>query len=132
LVRIQPDPPPVGSERIEGGLAQLGEHLLCKQGVVGSIPSSSTITACFGTNEKIRAIAWVFWFVVERLLLFFNNSRVESVAGGKRRRVSSKEVWPVVHRAAGNLMIVSPDFNSTTSLKHGITRNTQKLVRLNR
>jgi hypothetical protein len=27
-----------------GGLAQLGEHLLCKQGVVGSIPSSSTIT----------------------------------------------------------------------------------------
>ena len=27
----------------DGGLAQLGEHLLCKQGVVGSIPSSSTI-----------------------------------------------------------------------------------------
>lgn len=27
-----------------GGLAQLGEHLLCKQGVVGSIPSSSTNT----------------------------------------------------------------------------------------
>ena len=25
-----------------GVLAQLGEHLLCKQGVVGSIPSSST------------------------------------------------------------------------------------------
>ena len=25
-----------------GGLAQLGEHLLCKQGVVGSIPTSST------------------------------------------------------------------------------------------
>ncbi len=28
-----------------GGLAQLGEHLLCKQGVVGSIPSSSTTNA---------------------------------------------------------------------------------------
>ena len=26
-----------------GALAQLGEHLLCKQGVVGSIPSTSTI-----------------------------------------------------------------------------------------
>ena len=25
-----------------GGIAQLGEHLLCKQGVVGSIPSAST------------------------------------------------------------------------------------------
>ncbi len=29
-------------ERFSGGLAQLGEHLLCKQRVVGSIPSSST------------------------------------------------------------------------------------------
>tara|TARA_R110002049_G_scaffold101217_1_gene245761 strand:- start:418 stop:756 length:339 start_codon:yes stop_codon:yes gene_type:complete len=26
-----------------GALAQLGEHLLCKQGVIGSIPISSTI-----------------------------------------------------------------------------------------
>ena len=26
----------------KGGLAQLGEHLLCKQGVVGSIPTAST------------------------------------------------------------------------------------------
>ena len=28
---------------IFGALAQLGEHLLCKQGVVGSIPTGSTI-----------------------------------------------------------------------------------------
>ena len=28
-----------------GALAQLGEHLLCKQGVVGSIPTGSTIWA---------------------------------------------------------------------------------------
>ncbi len=27
---------------IIGAVAQLGEHLLCKQGVVGSIPSGST------------------------------------------------------------------------------------------
>ena len=27
-----------------GAVAQLGEHLLCKQGVVGSIPSGSTNT----------------------------------------------------------------------------------------
>ena len=26
-----------------GGVAQLGEHLLCKQGVIGSIPIISTI-----------------------------------------------------------------------------------------
>ena len=40
MVRFQLDPP-VRFYRC-GGLAQLGEHLLCKQGVVGSIPSSST------------------------------------------------------------------------------------------
>ena len=27
-----------------GGVAQLGEHLLCKQGVIGSIPFISTNT----------------------------------------------------------------------------------------
>ena len=37
MVRIHPDPPTHA-----GAVAQLGEHLLCKQGVVGSIPSSST------------------------------------------------------------------------------------------
>ena len=49
LVRDQPDPPSALGRwpgtmtmAIPGGLAQLGEHLLCKQGVVGSIPSSST------------------------------------------------------------------------------------------
>ena len=47
LVRNQPDPPSAAGldeydNAIPGGLAQLGEHLLCKQGVVGSIPSSST------------------------------------------------------------------------------------------
>ncbi len=40
MVRIQPGPP--HGFRHRGGLAQLGEHLLCKQGVVGSIPTSST------------------------------------------------------------------------------------------
>lgn len=37
---------PTGKETwvvsVHGGIAQLGEHLLCKQGVVGSIPSAST------------------------------------------------------------------------------------------
>jgi hypothetical protein len=48
MVRTHPDPPAPrrGDETQpkfeDGGLAQLGEHLLCKQGVVGSIPSSST------------------------------------------------------------------------------------------
>ena len=37
-VQIFPDPPV-----LYGAIAQLGEHLLCKQGVVGSIPTGSTI-----------------------------------------------------------------------------------------
>ncbi len=37
MVRAHPDPP----NKI-GGVAQLGEHLLCKQGVIGSIPFTST------------------------------------------------------------------------------------------
>ena len=37
LVQIQPDPP-----MLLGGVAQLGERLLCKQEVIGSIPFTST------------------------------------------------------------------------------------------
>ena len=39
MVRVHPDPP---LENTYGALAQLGEHLLCKQRVVGSIPTGST------------------------------------------------------------------------------------------
>src|SRR5215831_7383831 len=48
MVRIHPDPPTSrdgarGSRsRSEGAVAQLGERLLCKQEVIGSIPFSST------------------------------------------------------------------------------------------
>jgi hypothetical protein len=38
LVQIQPDPPVI----CQGGVAQLGERLLCKQEVIGSIPFTST------------------------------------------------------------------------------------------
>ena len=41
-VQVLPGPPFL--TRISGAVAQLGEHLLCKQGVVGSIPSGSTIS----------------------------------------------------------------------------------------
>lgn len=68
MVRIHPDPPLPClvwwltnwldiscSVVMTGGLAQLGEHLLCKQGVVGSIPSSSTNLQClvFGLNRAL-------------------------------------------------------------------------------
>jgi hypothetical protein len=64
VVRVYPDPPNQKRDRFgksfhsernptqrwkrelkfrsQGAIAQLGEHLLCKQGVVGSIPTGST------------------------------------------------------------------------------------------
>ena len=41
----------VGGSRV-GGIAQLGEHLLCKQGVIGSIPIVSTTRVCFANAVK--------------------------------------------------------------------------------
>ena len=51
MVRVHPDPPAIrdavgpakdGRDGSEGAVAQLGERLLCKQEVIGSIPFSST------------------------------------------------------------------------------------------
>ena len=38
-----------------GGVAQLGEHLLCKQGVTGSIPVVSTTDACIASGKAVIA-----------------------------------------------------------------------------
>jgi hypothetical protein len=46
MVRAHPDPPLVIVVQTPGGVAQLGEHLLCKQGVIGSIPFTSTKFLC--------------------------------------------------------------------------------------
>ena len=45
MVRIHPDPP-----TNTGGVAQLGERLLCKQEVIGSIPFTSTTLK--GSRQK--------------------------------------------------------------------------------
>ena len=37
-----------------GGIAQLGEHLLCKQGVIGSIPIISTIENRYKYSTKVE------------------------------------------------------------------------------
>ncbi len=38
----------------QGAIAQLGERLLCKQEVVGSIPSGSTITDANGSCQRAQ------------------------------------------------------------------------------
>ena len=59
----------VGLACLDGGVAQLGEHLLCKQGVIGSIPIVSTR----GVSTKGASAAGAFcprgrvtqWHVVQ-------------------------------------------------------------------
>ena len=61
MVRVHPDPPhrPCGDRNTgTGGVAQLGEHLLCKQGVIGSIPFTSTT---FETKSEAKA-RWCLGF----------------------------------------------------------------------
>ena len=43
----------LGSGKSRGGVAQLGEHLLCKQGVIGSNPFIST-TSCGGGKSRTK------------------------------------------------------------------------------
>ena len=113
MVRIQPDPPPQGRAKTggrksdgrkafsmaPGGLAQLGEHLLCKQGVVGSIPTSSTTTSIALDLRQVHGCEHTVHLVADpsgcrrkstghfglprKWLLFFNNSwnRIEIVDG---------------------------------------------------
>jgi hypothetical protein len=60
MVRTHPDPPVRCQARgawEDGAVAQLGEHLLCKQGVVGSIPSSSTSSESLTLHQTIKCRA---------------------------------------------------------------------------
>ena len=59
MVRAHPDPP-----NKHGGVAQLGEHLLCKQGVIGSIPFTSTILEGRTEGTGYCAVACVLVFLI--------------------------------------------------------------------
>ena len=60
-VQILPDPPLVlergeQGNSLDGAIAQLGERLLCKQEVVGSIPTGSTIQFNCETRAPWRGV----------------------------------------------------------------------------
>ena len=69
MVRVHPDPPLFQGNL--GALAQLGEHLLCKQGVIGSIPIGSTMDGLtrkvFGTQKIWKSPG------IEAGVMFFEN-----------------------------------------------------------
>ena len=62
-VQILPGPPSLQEGRLAGGrceggawlggVAQLGERLLCKQEVIGSIPFASTIARVAGSSARV-------------------------------------------------------------------------------
>ena len=70
MVRVHQDPP---WHFLRGGIAQLGEHLLCKQGVNGSIPFTST-TRYTGKSKKQDERALRSFLILSFDNVFFNNS----------------------------------------------------------
>ena len=70
MVQLQPDPP----TGLPGAIAQLGERLLCKQEVTGSIPVGSTKVPAECSAERHRSAVH---FVVR--LLFNNPEEVKRI-----------------------------------------------------
>jgi hypothetical protein len=64
---------------LDGGVAQLGEHLLCKQGVVGSIPITST------TDESAAFIAKLHRPGAPTVVCAANRERRRHLARARRR-----------------------------------------------
>ena len=79
MVRIHPDPPtkePRACTKSGGAIAQLGERLLCKQEVIGSIPIGSTsITRGNSNQSRVRGCLVLLQYVRQRSIdrLLFNN-----------------------------------------------------------
>ena len=78
MVRIHPDPPTDTRPAPEqsGAIAQLGERLLCKQEVTGSIPVGST-RFTFGVEPQLQELSAkrnLSRFAVSFIRLLFKNS----------------------------------------------------------
>ena len=108
LVRIQPDPPS------SGGVAQLGEHLLCKQGVIGSIPFTSTSFHVSRLKRRMHALC-IVRFDRQIGCRSLTIHRVESALS---RESIARCAVPLATNDC-----VNTNFNSATArLKFGITR----------
>ena len=91
------------SVTVHGAVAQLGEHLLCKQGVTGSIPVSSTITAQSRQTESKRSrmprrtqgrVTGVLLRLFFRSLTIWNDPSIEVEYGFDIRRTVFLNVYP--------------------------------------
>ena len=73
MVRIHPDPP----TELPGAIAQLGERLLCKQEVTGSIPVGSTRISMQAWNSARSATKSALRSEFQVRLLFKNSEEVK-------------------------------------------------------
>jgi hypothetical protein len=71
-----------------GAVAQLGERLLCKQDVVGSIPSGSTKWKAFSKDEKFLSLSVNSHELADLLFVI-----VRSVLSGFQRAAPSGVLW---------------------------------------
>ena len=86
MVRIHPDPPSFSEQlmRPRGAIAQLGERLLCKQEVTGSIPVGSTSAGARRCDSRRISDECDHSSVLLRevsIRLFFNNLRMKVSLG---------------------------------------------------
>ena len=72
MVRTHPDPPTCKT----GGVAQLGERLLCKQEVIGSIPIGSTSSTPLATLQACRIFTTSLSATPWRVRTLFKNPEV--------------------------------------------------------
>src|SRR5438105_14453586 len=94
MVRLHPDPP-LAITPTHGAIAQLGERLLCKQEVTGSIPVGST-SKRRDAKEKRRErnqqsmarcdVDWCVFFRTKCCRLLFNNLGLEGSCSRERAR----------------------------------------------
>jgi len=78
-----------------GVLAQLGEHLLCKQRVIGSIPIGSTIK--LGGMPQNRSGGSILEFDAKRGTRAAGDASVAPHAGLRRRRCATLGLAPSAH-----------------------------------
>lgn len=76
---------------IFGALAQLGEHLLCKQGVIGSIPIRSTNTQIKDLSER--------GYLIEKAVMNSTQSNL------LKRGIGGTEVFRLLH--IGSIRLLS-------------------------
>ena len=140
LVRDQPDPPSAAGLRVEatrqcdkrqrvlGGLAQLGEHLLCKQGVVGSIPSSST-TYCLYQNINSGVLILALPIASRKTYgCSLTIHRVESALPTERASWLTVPLATILIASQTNFILDEIHVIRAARLNYGITRQVKDLT----